>query len=295
MSAKRKGNGFAVKFIITIMIIVSIFVGGYFLLDKALVPRFFGTYGIYSMGDLVGMMGTLYSSPDENKLVQNGFTEFDLVAAESKLKNIYPTKENSVDLDYNSIAEGKQKDGIEKPLTLEFSDKEIASVLDRMLGLGLLAKKLPNLEYINTIGINVLELTIDPEKIQGEIDSNSAGIHAIIKFDTTNVREQMASEMGTSMFLLDLVIPKTLYITLDYHLSITNDGWEYSNGYIGVNGRTAEQSQILMNLLISFIFPEEDEMDLEKLTHEFGNILQSGLDLLGKTEYIENGIKVTIE
>ncbi|MBQ9790400.1 MAG: hypothetical protein IJW24_02270 [Clostridia bacterium] len=264
-------------------------------MDKAIVPRFFGDYGIYNISDLVGMMSTLYSSPDENKLVQNGFTELDIETAEDKLKNIFPSKENSLELDYNAISEGKQKDGVEKPLTLEFSDKEIAGVLDKMLGLGILARKLPDLEYINTIGINILELSINPEILGDGINPESANIHAIIKFDTTDVREQMASEMGTSMFVLDMVIPSTIYITLDYHLEIADGEWVYSEGNIGVNGRNSEQSEILMNILISFIFPVEDEMDLEKLTHEFGNILQSGLDLLGQAEYTESGIVVTIE
>ena len=295
MALRKKRNGFAIKFTITIIIIVSIFVGGFFLLDKAIVPRFFGDYGIYNISDLVGMMSTLYSSPDENKLVQNGFTELDIETAEDKLKNIFPSKENSLELDYNAISEGKQKDGVEKPLTLEFSDKEIAGVLDKMLGLGILARKLPDLEYINTIGINILELSINPEILGDGINPESANIHAIIKFDTTDVREQMASEMGTSMFVLDMVIPSTIYITLDYHLEIADGEWVYSEGNIGVNGRNSEQSEILMNILISFIFPVEDEMDLEKLTHEFGNILQSGLDLLGQAEYTESGIVVTIE
>ena len=295
MALRKKQSAFIFKFLVAIVLIVSLFAGGYFLLDKAIVPRYFGDYGIHNMAELVGMMSTLYSSPDETALVKNGFTELDTESAEDKLKEIFPSKENSSELDYNAIAEGKTKTGVLLPLILEFSDKEIAGVLDKMLELGILAKKLPDLEYINTIGINMLELTIAPEKIDGQINPDSANIHAIIKFDTTNVRGQMAAAMGTSTVLLDMVIPKTLYVTLDYHLEISNNEWEYSNGYIGVNGRTAEQSKILLDLLISFIFPPEDEMSLEKLTHEFGNILQSGLDLLGKAEYKENGIVITIE
>lgn len=295
MALKKKRLGFSFKFAIAIILIAGFFVGCYFLLDLYIVPKHFGDYGIHNMSELVGMMRTLYSSPDESKLVKNGFTELDAESAEDKLKNIFPTKENSGDLDYNAISEGKQKDGVALPLTLEFSDKEIAGVLDRMLELGILAKKLPNLQYINTIGINILELTITPEEVDGVLQSDSANIHAIIKFDTSDVRAQMANEMGTSDFVLDMIIPKTIYISLDYHLEISDNEWLYSDGHIGVNGRTAEQSEILMNLLISFVFPAEDQMDLEKLTHEFGNILQSGLDLIGKTEYKENGIIVTIE
>ena len=35
-----------------------------------------------------------------------------------------------------------------------------------------------------------------------------------------------------------------LYITLDYHLEIADGEWFYSGGFIGVNGRNAEQSEI---------------------------------------------------
>ena len=295
MAVRKKKGMFFVKFMITMAIIIGFFVGGYFVIDKAIVPRYFGDYGINSLPELVGMMSTLYSSPKEDKLVTNGYTTLDLESAEEKLKSYFPTKENSSDLDYNAIADTIEKDGVEKPLVLEFSDKEIASVVDKMLDKGILAKKLPNLAYINTMSIDILEFTIVPENVDGQIATDSADIHAIIKFDTTNAREQMAQEMGTSMFVLDMVIPKTMYITLNYHLEISEDGWVYSDGNIGVNGRTVKQSKILMNLLISFIFPEADNMDLEKLTHEFGNIMQSGLDLLGKVEYKENGIIVTIE
>jgi len=296
MALRKKKGGFFIKFLLVMTCIAGIFAGGYFFLDKVVVPKHFGRYGIHSMPELVGMMRTLYTSPDENKLVHNGFTDLDLDSAEDKLKNIFPTEENSDSLDYNAIASGTIKEGTELPLVLEFSDQEIASVIDEMLDKGILAKKLPNLAYINTMGIDILELTITPEEIQeGVIDTESADVHAIIKFDTTDARQQMANEMGTSMFVLDMIVPKTIYITLDYHLEISDEGWLYSDGYIGVNGRTSTQSEILMNLLISFIFPVEDEMNLEKITHEFGNILQSGLDLIGKAEYKENGIVITIK
>ena len=52
-----------------------------------------------------------------------------------------------------------------------------------------------------------------------------------------------------------MIVPETMYITLDYTLEISDEGWVYSDGAIMVNGRTAEQSHILIDLLISFIFP----------------------------------------
>lgn len=294
MATKRKRWLFIIKFSIAIICIVSLFVGGYFVLDKKIVPKYFGEYGINSMGELVGMMTTLYSSPNENKLVTNGFTELDTNSAEDKLKNIFPTESNSDELDYNAIYEGKTKEGVVGPTTLDFSDKELASIVNKMLELGFLAKKLPNLEYINTLKINILELTITPEDLASGFNPDSANIHAIFKFDTTDVCAQMASETGTAPYLLEMIMPKTMYITINYHLEILDEGWVYSDGNISVNGKTSKQSQILLDLLISFIFPPEDNMNTQKLTTEFGNILQSGLDLLGEAEYIENGIVVTI-
>lgn len=293
MARKKKGN-FFVKFSIALLCIAAFFSGAYLILDKIVVPNTFGEYGIHSMSELAGMMTTLYSTPKESKLITNGFTKLDTDNGEEKLKEIFPTKAGSTDLDYNAISNGQTKEGATYPLILEFTDKEIAGIIDNMLELGILAKKLPNLAYINTIKINILEFTITPEETEGVINPDSANIHAIFKFDTSGIREQMASEMGTSLFLLNLIVPKTMYITLDYSLEHATDNWVYNEGKISVNGRSAKQSEILLNLLISFIFPEEDNMNLEKLTLEFGNILQSGLELLGQAEYKEHGIIVTI-
>lgn len=293
--AKRKKGSFFVKFSIALLCIAAFFSGAYLILDKVVVPNTFGEYGIHSVSELAGMMTTLYSTPNESKLITNGFTKLDTDNGEEKLKEIFPTKVGSTDLDYNAISEGQTKDGATHPLVLEFTDKEIAGIIDKMLELGMLAKKLPNLSYINTIQINILEFTITPKETDGVINPNSADIHAIFKFNTSGIREQMASEMGTSLFLLNLIVPKTMYITLDYSLELESGNWHYDEGKISVNGRSAKQSEILLNLLISFIFPEEDNMNLEKLTLEFGNILQSGLDLLGHSEYKTHGIIVTIE
>ena len=112
---------------------------------------------------------------------------------EEKLKLVFPTKENSTELDYSAISDAKMKEGVELPLELEFTDKEIASVVDEMLMKGILAKKLPNLEYINTLTINVLELIITPEELSNGFNPDSANIHAYFKIDTTNVRKQRGS------------------------------------------------------------------------------------------------------
>lgn len=269
MGKRKKKGQFFITLAIVIVCIASFFVGGYFLLDKSIVPKYFNDYGIHSMGDLVGLVKTLYSSPKEESLVKNGFSTIDMTTAEDKLKNIFPLLENSQDLDYSSMADGKMKDDLQFPISVEFTDKELASVLDKMLELGMLSKKLPNLEYINTIGINILELVIEPEELASGLNPDSANIHAIFKIDTANVREQMSLKMGINMFLLNMIIPNTLYLTVDYNLELLDEGWGYTEGNICVNGRTAKQSEILLNLLIDYIFPEEEQMDLEKLTSDY--------------------------
>ena len=126
------------------------------------------------------------------------------------------------------------------------------------------------------------------------VDPNSANIHALFKVDTVGLRDQIAHEMGISKFLIEMIIPDIMYMSVDYNLALVNNSWTYSDGNISLNGRTAEQSKILLDMLISFIFPEEDNMNLEKLTNEFGNILQSGLGLLGKPSYKQNGLIIVV-
>ena len=294
MGVRKKKGRFFITLSLVIFFIAGFFVGGYFLLDKAIVPKYFGDYGIHSMGDLVGMVKTLYSSPNESNLVKNGFSALDTKNAEDKLKNIFPVLEDTSELDYSAISNGVVKDNLQFPITIQFSDKELAGVLNKMLEGDILSKKLPTLDYISTIGINVLELVIEPETLAEGFNPDSAKVHAIFKVNTTNVREQMAAELGINMFLLNMIIPDVLYLTVDYNLELADDGWVYNDGNISVNGRTSKQSEILLNLLIGFIFPEEEEMNLEKLTSSFGDIMQTGLDILGQAEYIENGIIVTI-
>ena len=58
-----------------------------------------------------------------------------------------------------------------------------------------------------------------------------------------------------------------------------------SNGHISINGRKEKQSNILINLLIDFIFPDSEEMNKEKFTHELGNVIISGIEILGDFDF----------
>ena len=84
---KKKKTGFIFKICISLALVLAIFTGGYLFLDKKIVPKYFGKYGIYSIPDLVGVVASLYKTPNEAKIVTNGFTQTDFSNAVSKLQN----------------------------------------------------------------------------------------------------------------------------------------------------------------------------------------------------------------
>ncbi len=297
---KNKTLRFFVILLIVLVLLGSIGVGGYFILDKVVVPKYFGEFGINNMGDLVQMMGTLYNSNDEKDIVTNGFTETDRVSAESKLIGVGFPKLANGNLDYKKLAEGDFY--VSPDAQVELTDKELASLLGQMLNSGILAEKLPDLKYINTLTFSMLEVIITPMVENGVLNPNSAKMEFSIKIDTSSVRSQMANEMEMPLFLLNMIVPKTLYINVNFGLEISENNWVYSNSSIGVNGRTSKQSEILLNLLIDFIFPVENNMTLEKLNEEFGGVVLKGLELLGNVQFTnsiystnQNGVVLTFK
>ena len=119
--------------------------------------------------------------------------------------------------------------------------------------------------------------------------NNSADISSTFKIDTSLVREQMAKAMDTPLFLLNMIIPKTIYITVNYSISLGEDGnWKIDEKEMGINGRTAKQSDILIDLMISFIFPPEDEMTKDKMIEACGQVLLSGIEFLGALSFEYN-------
>ena len=288
MKKKKRYSFFIVLGIVLATLVVVVFCG-YLLLDKVIVPKYFKDYGIDNMHDLVAMVKTLYNSPNEEQMIKNGYKESDQLNAVNKLISAgVPTKYDG-SIDYQAIAEGVDRDSL-KHGDYTFTDCEIASLIDQMLESGVLAQKLPNIKYLDTLKINILDLIISPEVVSEEgqkveYSKTSANVSFTFKLDTSAVRSQMAVKMDTPLFLLNMIVPKTMYITVNYKLSQNpNEKWEVVDGHLGLNGRTEKDSQILLDLLISFIFPEEDEMTIDKLTNECGRILITGLDFLGHTE-----------
>ena len=286
----------SVKFIVGLLTVVlvlgAIFLGGYFVLDKAVVPKYFSSYGIHSMEDLVGMMRTLYVTPTESEIVVNAYAARDLTSATSKLREKnYPVYEDG-NFNFELFEQGQKGNG-----DISLTDRELAAVIDKLLDSTEFSDILPNLNHIDTINMNLLELSITPKQIDSStIDKSNAHIKFVLKIDTTEVRSTMAKEMEIPIFLLNMIFPENLYLTANYNVSINNSGetavWETSEGTLSVNGKDDEQSKVLLDLLFQFIFNKEDQMTIEKFVENFGHILDQGVELFGKIEFA-NGLGLT--
>lgn len=305
MESKKKRYTFFIKLFIALATIVAVVFCAYLAIDKLVVPKYFKDYGINNMHDLVAMVKTLYNTPDEKDIITNGYTQADQRSAVKKLISANFPSVSETELDYAEISKGLDKSSLVSG-QYEFTDREIAGILDQMLDSGILASQLPNLKYLDTININILELIITPTEFtdnEGIVyyDTDSANVSFTFKLDTSSVRTQMAHTMDIPTFFLDMIVPKTMYITINYNLFIDDYGvWQVGEGSIAVNGRTAKDSEILLNLLIEFIFPEEDQMTIDKFSIEFGNILIKGMDMLGQirikanVQASSNGVVLTI-
>lgn len=280
MSSKK--SGIIWKVAVFLSIIVAVFAGGYLFLDKSIVPKYFSKYGIHGVPDLVGVVTSLYKSPNEKKLVTNGYTQNDITSAIKILQDANYKIASDGTIDNSAPFKG------DKSVTL--TDREFAGICNKLIENGILVDVLPNLNYVNLLNISVLEVNIKPNE-ELTIDGGYAGanISFIAKIDTVDIREQIASQMDTPLFLLNMIIPDSLYFSVSYDLDLTKaEGERVSGGTIAINGRTAEQSQILIDLLIDFIFPAEEKMNLEKFTDTLGNVVLEGIDILGEFKFVDN-------
>lgn len=288
MKQKKKKFNIVTGLLIALCLIAGIFCGGYFFLDKVIVPKYLDKYGIYGMGDLVGVVASLYKNPKESTLVTNGFYESDLTSAVETLQSMgfNIADDGSIDID-----DFKQEEG-DYAESFELTDRQLAALCNKMLESGILVDVLPNLNYLNLINMSILEIKISPD--QDSLDEESGGYNAaqiscILKInDTKDIREHIASQMGTPRYLLEMIIPDTMYFTFSYDIDLSKEGNNRSNGKIAINGRTEKQSETLINLLIDFIFPKTEEMNLDKFTKSLGDIITMGIDTLGNFKFAGN-------
>ena len=306
---RKKKTGFIFKIFVALTLIGAIFTGGYFFLDKKIVPKYFGMYGINSIPDLVGVVTSLYNSPKESEIVKNGHTQTDFSNAVVKLQKA----------GYQINDDGSMKDNVFDDFKgtgrVELTDKELAAVCNKFIADGILVDALPDLNYLNVINISVLELTITP--IESSLEDGlytKAHISSIMKINTSDICEQIAKEMDTPKFLLNMIIPEQLYFSISYDIDLNEENEESqededvkssvnANGTIAINGRNEKQSRILINLLIDFIFPDSEEMNKDKFTSELGDIIVNGIEILGDfkfanglgTSKTQNGVVVNSE
>lgn len=279
MKKETKHSGILGKVAILIAAIFIIIGGGYLLLDKLIVPKYFSEYGINGMGDLIGVVSSLYKNPKEEKLVANGWSDADYVSASEKLDEAGYNIDDNGDIVIENFKTNAQ--------AVELTDREFAAVCNKLIDKGILTDVLPNLNYINLLNISILEVNVNLDESSKNADVySSANINFIAKLATQDLKNQMANQMETPISLLNMIIPSDLYFSVSYDIDLEKEGEErIENGIIAINGRTAEQSQILINMLIDFVFPPEDEMNLHKFTNTFGDIILKSIDELGEFQF----------
>lgn len=279
MKKEKKHSGIWGKVSILLGIIIIIIGGGYVLLDRLIVPKYFSEYGINGMGDLIGVVSSLYKNPKEENLVSNGWSDADYASASEKLD------ESGYNIDENGdiVIDGFKVNA----QAVELTDKEFAAVCNKLIDKGILNDVLPNLNYVNLEKISILEVNLNfDEQSKNDDVYSSANINFVAKLETQDLKNQMAAQMETPISLLNMIIPSDLYFTISYDFDLEKSGNErIENGIIAINGRTAEQSQVLINMLIDFVFPPEDEMNLHKFTNTFGDIILKSIDELGNFQF----------
>lgn len=303
---KHRKSGFFLKLFMVLAILVAICSGAYFAIDKLVVPKYFSNYGIHNLSELVGMMTTLYNSPKESEFITNGYTKADETSANKKLiqkANFPETSVGSGKVDYVSASNGEVS---MTPGVYHFTDRELGSILNDIANSGVLPSKMPYLKHINDINITVMEFIVSPAVVVDEnkfsYSSEKADVSCTFKIDTSLVREAMAESMDTPLFLLNMIIPKNLYITVNYTFALNEEReWVIEEENMGINGRSAKESQILIDLMIDFIFPEEEQMTSDKLTKMCGDVILTGIGLIGDLSFEynidstgTNGVIITI-
>lgn len=281
MKNKKRKSGILTKVCVFVAGILAIIFGGYFFLDKIIVPKYFNQFGVNGIVDLVEVVTSLYNTPNEAKLIKNGHTQTDLANAISKLQNANYKIEDDGTIKKENIELFKGD------AELELTDSEIAAVCNQFLGNGLLETSLSHLNYLNITKLSLIDLVITPDEttLNGENKTYTrATVDFIMKVDTTNLRDKIAEQMNTPIYLLKMIIPDTIYFEVNYQIDLLEKE-NRTKGTIAINGRSAQKSENLINILIGFIFNEEDEMNLSKFTNEIGSVAMQGIDSLGNFKF----------
>lgn len=309
---KSKKTRFLISLSCVLIFIFSTLIGGYILIDKLLVSKYFGAYGINNLKQLVNLVTTIYSIPNEKDFITNPYTKADSTSLTTKFTEAgFPTLSNG-EIDYEAIGRGEyerhpEESFIENSLTL--SDKEIASFMSQILESGVLISNFPDLTYIDTLKMEVKQVTITPktkieESSTDEISyyKKDASFYITIKIDTSSAKQQIAENIDAPKFLVDWIIPEVMYISASFDASL-NYQWEIENTGLAINSKTAKQSEVLLSLLLSFIYPESENMTIDELSTQLASLVFAGLDIIGSFDFISyqtgqnqtNGIKLYLK
>ena len=124
---KKRTSGILAKIFALLCIVSAIFAGGYFFLDKLIVPKYFGRYGIGGMGDLINVVSSLYTVPNESKFVTNAYSKSDFTRAIEQLRDSgYLIAEDGTI--YTEEGRDFKGEG-----NVKLSDREFASVCNKLL------------------------------------------------------------------------------------------------------------------------------------------------------------------
>lgn len=295
-----------IKFFIVLTVVIALIcgtvVGGYFAIDRLLVPKYFARYGINDLPELVDIVQTIYVIPDEDSFITNAYTKADAQSMTTKFTNAgFPTLNNG-EIDFESIAKANYDRNPEKNFSethLTLTDKEIATILNQILETGVLVSNFKSLSYLDTLKMQVKQLSITPLELESEdatlasdqllnYSSDSANLSITVKITTESAKQQIAKNIDAPQFLVDWLIPEEMYITASFSTEKSESGEiSYTNTSLSINSKTPKQSEVLLSLLISFIYPDSENMTIDELTTELGKLVVTGLNLLGSFEYVQ--------
>lgn len=306
---RKSRTKFFVGLAIVLVVLVTSVISGYFVIDRVLVPKYFGQYGINNLSGLVDVAETIYTVPAEKDFILNPHTDFDRENATSKLISAgFPTLSTGI-IDYESIAKNDftftPDEDYEDSFVL-LSDKEVAAIAGEIIDSGILVSNFPDLSYINSLNIEVKQLIIKPDeetmipnenRYDEDLPENSAESQIVgttddatitltIKLDAESARQQISTNLNMPMFLVDWIIPDTIYVTSELHTKIDPESGTriYENATLAINSKTAKQSEVLLKLLISFIFPD-GTYTIESLANELGALAIEGINVLGNLQF----------
>ncbi len=300
---KRKKVKFIIVLVTVLTLLCGSVIGGYFAIDRVLVPKYFGRYGINDLPELVDIVQTIYVVPSEDTFITNPYTKADATSMTAKFKDAGFPILSTGEVDFEKVANQDYSRVPSENFTdnyLYLTDKEIATILNQILDTGILVSNFKSLSYLDTLQMEVKQLTITPIELEStasaklasetllNFSSKSANLSLTVKISTESAKKQIAKNIDAPQFLIDWIIPETMYITASFSIDRNEkDEIIYTNTNLSINSKTPKQSEVLLSLLISFIYPDSENMTIDELTTELAKLTTSGLNLLGNFEYVQ--------